>query len=277
MDDTTQPIGPPPPAPRLPVTHRPPGRRATRRPRRWPPVCCAWCWSGPAGSSCSWSGWPGTRCCTRATPGWPPRRACSRSPTLATCSPGSGSPWSRSAWPAPWPSWSWNPGVSGPAPPRPGWAWPGPRSPWRWSRAGPACGRLGAGGHDHDPAAAHDPAAHVHEGATATAAGTTGDADGPEMAEHTHGPNVPEVAAATDDERAKAEALWKASVANAGQWRDPDAATAAGFRFRDRTRRARSGASGSSTCPTRPGGPTGACSTRPVRRRSSTGTGRATA
>ena len=88
----------------------------------------------------------------------------------------------------------------------------------------------GAGGHDHDPAAAHHPAAHVHEGATA--AGTTGDADGPELAEHTHGPNVPEVAAATDDQRAKAEALWKASMANAEQWRDPDAATAAGFRFK---------------------------------------------
>ena len=90
----------------------------------------------------------------------------------------------------------------------------------------------GTGGHDHDPAAAHDPASHVHEGATA--AGTAGDADGPEMAAHTHGPNVPEVAAATEDQRAKAEALWKASVANAEQWRDPDAATAAGFRFKDK-------------------------------------------
>jgi hypothetical protein len=65
----------------------------------------------------------------------------------------------------------------------------------------------GAGGHDHEAA-------------------------GPEMGEHTHGPNVPDVAAATDDERARAEALWKASVANAEQWRDPDAAAAAGFRFR---------------------------------------------
>jgi hypothetical protein len=82
----------------------------------------------------------------------------------------------------------------------------------------------GAGGHDHDPAS------HVHEGATA--AGMAGDADGPEMAEHTHGPNLPEVAAATDDQRASAEALWKASVANAEQWRDPEAATAAGFRFK---------------------------------------------
>ena len=48
---------------------------------------------------------------------------------------------------------------------------------------------------------------------------------------HTHGPNLPEVAAATPDERARAEALWKASVANAERWRDP--AAAAGFRFRD--------------------------------------------
>ena len=36
---------------------------------------------------------------------------------------------------------------------------------------------------------------------------------------HTHGPNLPEVAAATPDERARAEALWKASVANAERWR----------------------------------------------------------
>ena len=52
------------------------------------------------------------------------------------------------------------------------------------------------------------------------------------MAEHTHGPNLPEVAAASDDERARAEALWKASEAGAERWRDPDAAAAAGFRFR---------------------------------------------
>jgi hypothetical protein len=89
----------------------------------------------------------------------------------------------------------------------------------------------GAGGHqDHDPA---DPAAaHVHDGATA-AAGTTGGADGSGTAEHAHGPNLPDVAAATSDERARAEALWKASAANAERWRDPEAAKAAGFRFRD--------------------------------------------
>ncbi|HEV3463647.1 MAG TPA: hypothetical protein VG846_06660, partial [Actinomycetota bacterium] len=90
----------------------------------------------------------------------------------------------------------------------------------------------GAGGHDHDPAAATDPAAHVHD---AGAAGTAGAANGPEMGEHTHGPNLPEVAAATDDQRAEAEALWKASMAIAEQWRDPDAAAAAGFRFRNKT------------------------------------------
>ena len=92
----------------------------------------------------------------------------------------------------------------------------------------------GAGGHDHDPAAAHDPASHVQDSATATEAGTSGDASGPETADHAHGPNLPEVAAATDQERAKAEALWKASAANAEQWRDPDAAAAAGFRFKDK-------------------------------------------
>jgi hypothetical protein len=94
----------------------------------------------------------------------------------------------------------------------------------------------GAGGHDHDPATAHDEASHVHASATATAteAETGGDANGPETAEHTHDPNIPEVAAATDEERARAEALWKASAASAEQWRDPDAAAAAGFRFRDK-------------------------------------------
>lgn len=92
----------------------------------------------------------------------------------------------------------------------------------------------GAAGHDHDPAAAHDPVSHVHDTATAAEAGTGGDANGPETAQHTHGPNVPEVAAATDEERARAESLWKASAASAEQWRDPDAAAAAGFRFKDR-------------------------------------------
>ena len=90
----------------------------------------------------------------------------------------------------------------------------------------------GAGGHDHDQAAASEPASHVHDTA---AAGATGAANGPEPGEHRHGPNVPEVAAATGHERAKAEALWKASVANAERWHDPDAAAAAGFRFKDRS------------------------------------------
>jgi hypothetical protein len=85
----------------------------------------------------------------------------------------------------------------------------------------------GAGGHaDHQAAAAHlhgDPAA-----------ATAGSADAPGMAAHAHGPNLPSVAAASDDERARAEALWKASVAGAARWRDQEAATAAGFRFKDR-------------------------------------------
>jgi hypothetical protein len=85
----------------------------------------------------------------------------------------------------------------------------------------------GAGGHaDHQAAAAHlhgDPAA-----------ATAGGADAPGTAAHAHGPNLPSVAAASDDERARAEALWKASVAGAARWRDQEAATAAGFRFKDR-------------------------------------------
>ena len=86
----------------------------------------------------------------------------------------------------------------------------------------------GAGAHDdHAPVAG--PTAHGHDAAAAGVAGP----DGERMAEHTHGPNLPEVAAASDDERARAEALWKASVANAERWRDPAAAVAAGFRFRD--------------------------------------------
>jgi hypothetical protein len=93
----------------------------------------------------------------------------------------------------------------------------------------------GAGGHrDHAvlgdaPAAA----AHAHGGATPAAAGTTGGADGAGTAQHAHGPNLPDVAAATAEERARAEALWKASAAAAERWRGPEAAAAAGFRFRD--------------------------------------------
>ena len=79
----------------------------------------------------------------------------------------------------------------------------------------------GAGGHDDHQAAA----AHVH-----------GDADASGAAGHTHGPNLPPVAVASDDERARAEALWKASVAGAERWRDPAAAAAAGFRFKDQDR-----------------------------------------
>src|SRR5215217_9004252 len=63
--------------------------------------------------------------------------------------------------------------------------------------------------------------------ALALVAGATG---------HTHGPNLPPVAVASDDERARAEALWKASVAGAERWRDPAAAAAAGFRFKDQDR-----------------------------------------
>jgi hypothetical protein len=66
-----------------------------------------------------------------------------------------------------------------------------------------------------------------------TAAGTGGGQAGPEAGEHAHGPNLPDVAAATDEQQARAEALWKASVASAERWRDPVAAVAAGFRFRD--------------------------------------------
>jgi hypothetical protein len=82
----------------------------------------------------------------------------------------------------------------------------------------------GVGGH-HDPTAT---AAHAHSGPD----GPQGP-DGTATAEHAHGPNLPDVAAATADERARAEALWRDSIANAERWRDPEAAAAAGFRFRD--------------------------------------------
>jgi len=77
-------------------------------------------------------------------------------------------------------------------------------------------------------------AAHVHGDAVAAGA-----AVGSGAPEHTHGPNLPPVAAASDDERARAEALWKASVAGAERWRDPAAAAAAGFRFKDEAGRGR--------------------------------------
>jgi hypothetical protein len=97
----------------------------------------------------------------------------------------------------------------------------------------------GTGGqHDHNPAGA---AAHVHDSpeGPGTAApdmrGTAG-ADGAGTPAHAHGPNLPDLAAAGAEERARAEALWKASIANAQPWRDPDAAAAAGFRFKGRDR-----------------------------------------
>jgi hypothetical protein len=81
-----------------------------------------------------------------------------------------------------------------------------------------------AGGHrDHDQRTA------APGGAAAAGAGGGRAVPG----EHAHGPNLPDVAAATDEQRARAEALWKASVATAERWRDPEAAVAAGFRFRD--------------------------------------------
>jgi hypothetical protein len=94
----------------------------------------------------------------------------------------------------------------------------------------------GAGGHaGHDPATVaaggQDPAAaHTHGPA---AAGTGSGQAGSTMPEHAHEPNLPEVTAATDRQRAAAENLWRASVANAERWRDPEAAAAAGFRFKD--------------------------------------------
>jgi hypothetical protein len=83
----------------------------------------------------------------------------------------------------------------------------------------------GAGGHADQEAAA----AHVHAD---PAAATAGGADPAGTAAHTHGPNLAPVAAASDDERAGAEALWRASVAGAERWPDQEAATAAGFRFK---------------------------------------------
>jgi hypothetical protein len=80
-----------------------------------------------------------------------------------------------------------------------------------------------AGGQDPAAAQAHDPAA----------AGAANAQAAPGTPEHAHGANLPEVAAATAEQRAAAEALWKESMANAERWRDPEAAVAAGFRFKD--------------------------------------------
>jgi hypothetical protein len=91
-----------------------------------------------------------------------------------------------------------------------------------------------AGSHDHQATAAaggQDPAAaQAHDPAAAGAANAQA---APGTPEHAHGANLPEVAAATAEQRAAAEALWKESMANAERWRDPEAAVAAGFRFKD--------------------------------------------
>jgi hypothetical protein len=89
-------------------------------------------------------------------------------------------------------------------------------------------GAWAAGGRQ-DPAAA----AHRHR--------VTDDPQGPDRtgtAVHVHGSNLPDVAAAAAEERHRAEALWRDSIANAQRWRDPQAATAAGFRFKDDRRAA---------------------------------------
>jgi hypothetical protein len=92
-----------------------------------------------------------------------------------------------------------------------------------------------AGGHPgHDQLAAAQGDAHAGHDPAATASAQDPTAGGhPGPGEHAHGPNLPDVAAATDDQRARAEALWRDSVAGAERWRDPEAAVAAGFRFRD--------------------------------------------
>jgi hypothetical protein len=87
----------------------------------------------------------------------------------------------------------------------------------------------GTGGR-HDPTAT---TAHVHGGPDGPQ-----DPDGTATASHAHRPNLPDVAAAAADERAGAEALRRDSIANAEQWRNPEAATAAGFRFKDNGRAA---------------------------------------
>jgi hypothetical protein len=94
----------------------------------------------------------------------------------------------------------------------------------------------GAGGHDPaapaDQAAATATAGHDGAGGHGSAPGTaSAGPDGAAGAAHNHGQNLPDVAAATDAERARAEALWTASMAGAERWRDPQAAAAAGFRF----------------------------------------------
>jgi hypothetical protein len=120
----------------------------------------------------------------------------------------------------------------------------GPRPRSRPARLGLAGGALGlavvaggagvwaagAGGQgDHAPAAAQ-----VHAGAAPEAADRGGEGpDGTGTPGHAHGPNLPDLAAADAGQRARAEALWKASAAGAERWRDPEAAAAAGFRFRD--------------------------------------------
>ncbi|HWC41716.1 MAG TPA: hypothetical protein VHK02_06995 [Actinomycetota bacterium] len=102
----------------------------------------------------------------------------------------------------------------------------------------------GAAHHEHEATAAAGQgpaAAHTHDpgaggaGNGSAGSGTPDQANGPGTPgtpEHAHGPNLPDVAAATDEQRAAAEALWKASVTDAERWRDPAAAAAAGFRFR---------------------------------------------
>ena len=81
-----------------------------------------------------------------------------------------------------------------------------------------AAGTWAAAATHHD----HATAAAAHDHAAAVASGQAAGHDA-------HQANLPDVAAASDAERAAAQRLLDASLAGAGRWRDPAAARTAGF------------------------------------------------
>jgi hypothetical protein len=211
MDDTTQPIGPPSPAPPPPgdpatAPHLPssptstptfpaePGVRVVGLPQLLRMVLR----SVLPGWSCCWLGWPGTPCCTHATRAAPGRGL--RSPIPVTRSPGSGSPWSRSAQPARWPSWCCSCGGSGPVRLRRFGVAGAVLTLATWPGRHPACGRPAP---EVTTTTRRRPMTPCPMSTTARPPRRRGRAATPTAGggRARHGPNVPEVAAATDEER----------------------------------------------------------------------------
>ena len=135
---------------------------------------------------------------------------------------------------------------------------------------------IAAPGHDHGATDVAGTSAHTHSAAA------DADGDDTEGAAHDHSdvPNLPDTASATPEQTAAAKDLLTQTIAATTAYRDPAAATKAGFDVQaawDRKQKKLDGRGQEGrrqgrrcTCPTRPTAPTARSSTRTPRRPSST-------